>query len=91
MLGILELFIVVAIPIFFVIGLPLILTYMMLRRVLGNKKDTASATGTADEMRMIQEMHHGFLRMEERINALETILLERDKFNSSSDNSPLNR
>ena len=89
--GILELFIVVAIPIFFVIGLPLILIYMMLRRVLGNKKDTASATGTDDEMRMIQEMHHGFLRMEERINALETILLERDEFNSAPDNSPLNR
>lgn len=31
-----------------------------------------------DETRMIQEMYQGLVRMEERIEALETILLEKD-------------
>jgi phage shock protein B len=34
--------------------------------------------GTEDEARMIQEMYQGLVRMEERIEALETILLEKD-------------
>lgn len=34
--------------------------------------------GTEDETRMIQEMYQGLVRMEERIEALETILLEKD-------------
>jgi phage shock protein B len=32
-----------------------------------------------DEARMIQEMHRGFVRMEQRIEALETLLLEREQ------------
>lgn len=34
--------------------------------------------GNEDEARMIQEMYQGLVRMEERIEALETILLEKD-------------
>lgn len=34
--------------------------------------------GVEDEARMIQEMYQGLARMEERIEALETILLEKD-------------
>ncbi len=34
--------------------------------------------GTEDEARMIQEMYQGLVRMEERVEALETILLEKD-------------
>lgn len=37
-----------------------------------------SSQGTEDEARMIQEMYQGLVRMEERIEALETILLEKD-------------
>ena len=32
-----------------------------------------------DETRLIQELHGGLLRMEKRIEALETILLERER------------
>ncbi len=38
----------------------------------------SSSQGTEDEARMIQEMYQGMVRMEERIEALETILLEKD-------------
>jgi phage shock protein B len=31
------------------------------------------------ETRLIQEMHQGFVRMEERIEALETILMEQER------------
>ena len=34
---------------------------------------------STDETRMIQELHHGSYRMEERIEALETIILDREK------------
>jgi len=33
----------------------------------------------AEEAKLIQELHQGLARMEERIEALETILLEREK------------
>jgi len=31
------------------------------------------------ETKLIQEIHHGLSRMEERVEALETILLDREK------------
>ncbi len=33
----------------------------------------------ANETRLIQEIHQGLTRMEERVEALETILLDRDE------------
>ncbi len=33
----------------------------------------------AQETRLIQEIHQGLSRMEERVEALETILLDRDR------------
>lgn len=33
----------------------------------------------AEETKMIQEIYHGLSRMEERVEALETILLDRDR------------
>jgi len=33
----------------------------------------------ADETRLIQEIHQGLMRMEERIEALETILMDQDR------------
>ena len=38
----------------------------------------------ADETRLIQEMHRGLTRMEERIDALETILLDREAKDAKS-------
>ena len=33
----------------------------------------------SEEARMIQEMYQGFSRMEERVEALETIILDRER------------
>jgi phage shock protein B len=33
----------------------------------------------ADESRMIQELYHGLSKMEQRVEALETLLLDRDR------------
>ena len=35
--------------------------------------------GSAEEARMIQEIHQGLVRMEQRVEALETLLLEREQ------------
>ncbi len=35
--------------------------------------------GHADEARMIQEIYQGLARMEERVESLETILMERER------------
>lgn len=34
---------------------------------------------SAEEARLIQEMHQGLVRMEQRVEALETLLLEREQ------------
>lgn len=33
----------------------------------------------AEETRLIQDIYHGLLKMEERVEALETLLLERER------------
>lgn len=38
-----------------------------------------SRTTNAEEARLIQDIYHGLLKMEERVEALETLLLERDR------------
>lgn len=57
------------------IALCLTLTVMALRWLRGkNRPEPRQAH--ADEVRLIQELHRGFARMEERVEALETILLD---------------
>ena len=46
--------------------------------------ETRSKTFSAEETRVIQELQQGFSRMEDRMEALETILLEREQRNSRS-------
>ncbi|MCP4667989.1 MAG: phage-shock protein [Deltaproteobacteria bacterium] len=38
----------------------------------------------SDETRMIQEIYHGLLRMEKRVESLETIILDHDRKGRSS-------
>jgi len=48
----------------------------------GNKiKQWTGEQLSTDETRMIQELHHGAFRMEERIEALETIILDSERKN----------
>jgi len=43
-----------------------------------------SGTDATDEARMIQEIHQGLRGLEERTEALETILLEKERPNAPS-------
>lgn len=69
-----------------VIGLPLLFVLILIRMLKGpsGKSDN---TMNAKETRMIQEMHHGFSKMEDRIEALETILMERERSGKHSTES----
>lgn len=44
-------------------------------RLLGNEPAAPGRKAAADESRMTQEIYHGLSRVEERVEALETILL----------------
>ena len=46
-----------------------------------SRKDRESQT---DEAKMIQEIHHGLTRMEERVDALETIILDYERKDRTS-------
>ena len=48
------------------------LLYSLLSRKSKNAPDP-------EETRLIQELHHGLLKMEERVDTLETLLAERDE------------
>jgi TM2 domain-containing membrane protein YozV len=48
----------------------------------GNKiKQWTGEQLNTDETRIVQELHYGFTRMEERIEALETIILDYERKN----------
>ena len=42
-------------------------------------------TNNAEEARLIQDIYHGLLKMEERVEALETLLLERERENEKKE------
>jgi phage shock protein B len=63
-----------AIPLSVVIGVFLLIALAILKGG-GSKKENKQMR--SDEARTIQEIHRGLTRMEERIDALETLLLDR--------------
>ncbi|MGE4299581.1 MAG: envelope stress response membrane protein PspB [Desulfovibrionaceae bacterium] len=64
-------FFFVILPVAIVAGVIVLFTRMFRRRPAPEKREE-----TVDETRMIQEIYEGLSRMERRIEALETILLE---------------
>lgn len=69
----------VAVMILMTIG---VMVYMIIKASKGGSRPGAE---TEDETRMIQEIHHGLTKMQKRVEALETLLLDdervkRDKF-----------
>jgi len=48
-------------------------------RIVKGDVSRKGQTYQADETRMIQELYQGFSKMEERVDALETILLDRKR------------
>jgi phage shock protein B len=61
-----------------VLLVPFLLLLLLIRVVFGGSSGRQSQT-SAEETRMIQEIHHELLEMEKRVEALETILMDRVK------------
>jgi phage shock protein B len=68
--GILAIIMVFSIPLVAVIG-------GLALAALRISKGSASSAQLAEETRLIQDLHHGLQKMEERIEALEVIMLEK--------------
>lgn len=58
-----------------VIGSTILMAIKIIKGGLSRKKQNYQA----DEAKMIQEIYQGLSRMEERVESLETILLDSDK------------
>lgn len=54
-------------------------TILMGIRIVKGGVSRKGQAGQADETRMIQELYQGLSRMEERVDALETILLDQER------------
>ena len=70
------------IVIFIVIALPLIIiagSILLGIKIVRGGRSSRDPKAQADETRIIQEIYQGLARMEERVEALETILIEREK------------
>ncbi len=66
-----ALFLLVAIPLMAMVG---VFFLIALRILKGDRGNAASA----EEAALIQDLHRGMNRMEQRIEALETLLLEQN-------------
>lgn len=78
-----------AFVVFIVIGLPIIcITLVTLAKILRGRGDggrrPASSMNEADESELIQQIHRGLNRLEERIDSLETIVLSQERNRSST-------
>ena len=69
--GITIVFIVIAIPLIIIAG-----TVLLGIKIVRGGTSSRDAKAQADETRIIQEIYQGLTRMEERVEALETILIE---------------
>ncbi|MFC1737273.1 phage-shock protein [Candidatus Hydrogenedentota bacterium] len=80
-MGVFELLTVLGI-VFLVIVAPFLViggAIIMALRILSGGSSRRSGNEAAGEARMIQEIHAGLTRMEERIESLETIVIDQDK------------
>ena len=65
----------IAISVLLIIGVVAVIIAFTLRMGMSRDKRRASV----EEARLVHEIYEGIQKMEERVNALETILLDRDK------------
>jgi len=74
-----------AITVFIVVGIPVICgTAIAIAAILKGKSDDGELS--SDETKTLQEIHQGLSRMEKRIEALESIVIEqRDKHREHSE------
>ena len=62
----------------------------MIRRG-GSATRNQTKVESQEETRMIQEIHHGLMRMEDRVESLETLLLDTDRKKRSDFDQELHR
>jgi phage shock protein B len=74
-IGTLAVLLLFSTPLVAVVGYFLI---KVLRLVTGSPWRRHQRHALADEAKLMQELHQGLVRMESRIEALETLLFERD-------------
>lgn len=55
----------------------LVLLALLVKQVMQNQRPGRMAQSDEEDIRIIQEIHQGLERMEKRVEALETILLDR--------------
>lgn len=65
------------------LALPVVLVLGLVRILTGRPVRTNPAQ-EAQETRLMQELHHGMARLEERIENIETIVLERESHKSDA-------
>ena len=58
-----------------IVGSTILMAIKLIKGGLSRKDQRSEA----EEARMIQEIYHGLARMEKRVEALETIILERER------------
>ena len=61
--------------VFIVIGLPLLFLLFLVKTLSGKKKGSSNT----EDAQLIQVLHQGMTRLEQRIGALETILIEHER------------
>lgn len=54
-------------------------TILMVMRLKHGGISRKDREGLSDEAKMIQEIYHGIRKMEERVNVLETLLMDQKK------------
>lgn len=59
-----------------VVGVVGIIAWTIVSLISGRRR---APQASEDESRMIQEIYHGLNKMEQRVETLETLLLEREK------------
>ena len=69
----------VAAAVVFVVMLPLALAVWVIVRMFRGGGLRPAARQEEEETRMIQDLYHGFRKMEERVESLETILLDKQR------------
>jgi len=80
-MGLAELAVVFAlgIPLMAVIGV----IFLIALKIMKSDSSRGEGKMRTDEAKMIQDIYHGLQRMEQRVESLETILLDRERKGAS--------
>ena len=74
-MGVVEMGLVLVIPIVAILGG----IFLAALKILKGESRHGGASDHPDETRLIQDIHHGLQKMEDRIDALETIMLDAER------------